>query len=253
MPEIISDRSNVTWDSQFSSYDLMLGEVHVWCIPIGLPGSIMAQFYLLLSNDEKERAQRFFFQRDRERFVAGRGVLRTLLGRYTRVRPEALHFSYSEYGKPFLEAQENFENITFNISHSRDLALLGVARGRAIGVDIECSRPDVLDEDIAERFFSPHEVAALHSLPRRQQEKAFFNCWTRKEAYLKARGEGLGFPLDQFSVSLAPGDPPALLSSSTDSLECEDWSLFDLPISGYAAALAIAGKPVSLQCRQWIQ
>ena len=141
-----------------------------------------------------------------------------------------MQFSYSTFGKPYLE-QELYGNLCFNLSHSDGLALLAVARGRKLGIDVERIRPEIIKENVAEHFFSPEEVTKLRSLPVDQQAEAFFNCWTRKEAYIKARGEGLSIPLDQFNVSLMPGEPAALLEMKIDPEEVNRWHMMEL-VSG---------------------
>jgi 4'-phosphopantetheinyl transferase len=143
--------------------------------------------------------------------------------------------------------------LSFNLTHSHQLALYAVTRRREIGVDLEYVRADFADEQIAERFFSPREVAALRTVPENLLKEAFFHCWTRKEAYVKAKGEGLSIPLDQFDVSLAPGEPALLLSTRDDPQEADRWSLQALfPGSGYVAALAVEGRTWRLKCWQWL-
>lgn len=203
----------------------------------------------LLSADERERAERFHFRRDRDHFIAARGLLRLLLSRYLGLPPQQLSFSYSPYGKPSLAAERDRARLRFNVSHSQGIALYAFTLEREIGVDVEYIRQDVVGESVAEHFFSAQEVASLRSLPAEVQPQAFFNCWTRKEAFIKARGEGLSFPLDQFDVSLVPGEPAALISTRNDLLEASRWSLQTLPVEeGYVAALAVEGYNWRLEC-----
>lgn len=132
------------------------------------------------------------------------------------------------------------------------MALYAITRGREVGIDLEFIRCDLEAEQIAERFFSHSEIATLRALPKHFQKCAFFLGWTRKEAYIKARGEGLSLPLDQFDVSLIPGEPAALLSTQPDSDDAFRWSLQELTLaSGYVAALAVEGRGWSLSCWQW--
>jgi 4'-phosphopantetheinyl transferase len=204
-----------------------------------------------LSEDEGARAARFYFQKDREHFIVARGLLRSILGRYLDSEPSTLRFSYSNYGKPALVGAEEAA-LRFNLSHSGGLALLAVTRGREIGVDLERVRPDFVDDQIAERFFSPREVARLRALPPGVQLEAFFTCWTRKESYIKAHGEGLSLPLDGFDVTLTPGEPAALLSTRGDLREAALWSLRALhPWPGYVAALAVEGHDWQLKTWRW--
>jgi 4'-phosphopantetheinyl transferase len=205
-----------------------------------------------LSADELERAARFHFPEHRRRYTVARGVLRDILGRYLAVPPAALAFSYSAYGKPALAQQFEATGERFNISHSHEMALFAVTCGREIGVDIEYLGRQVRAEEIAEHFFSAHERAVLRRLPTTAKHEAFLNCWTRKEAYIKAHGEGLSLPLDQFDVSLAPGDPAALLATYHEPQEVLRWSLCALrPAPGYVAALAVEGQSWQLTCLQW--
>jgi 4'-phosphopantetheinyl transferase len=216
-------------------------EVHTWRVSLDPPGALLRQLECTLSPDEHERASRFHFQEDRDRFIAARGSLRMILSGYVGLEPGEIRFRYSPYGKPGLEG------LQFNLSHAHLLGLVAVARGRAVGVDIEYHRPALAVEQIARRFFSTGEADALLSLPDEQQPQAFLSCWTRKEAYIKARGEGLSIPLDQFDVSLAPDEPAALLSSRLDPQEAARWTLYHLvPGPGYVGALAIEGRPTRL-------
>jgi 4'-phosphopantetheinyl transferase len=212
----------------------------------------MQSFFHNLAADEQARAERFYFERDREHFIAARGVLRTILGCYLNRVPECLSFCYSSHGKPALAGEPGGDAICFNVSHSHGVALYAVTRGREVGIDLERIRFDVAVAEIAERFFSRREVAMLRALPTEVQHQAFFRCWTRKEAYIKARGEGLSLPLDQFDVSLAPGEPAAVLGTQRDPSEASRWSLQELtPAPDYVAALAVEGHGWHLTCWQW--
>jgi 4'-phosphopantetheinyl transferase len=226
-------------------------EVHVWRVSLNQQHPRVQSLFRLLAAEEKERAERFYFQKDRDHFIVARGALRTILGLYLEVEPDQLRFRYAAYGKPYLE-ENGCDGLRFNLSHSHGLALLAVTRGREVGVDIEMVRQDVVEEQIAERFFSPREVSVLRSLPAEQQPEAFFNCWTRKEAYIKARGEGLTLPLDMFDVSLAPGEPAALLETRIDPGEIFRWHMMELaPGAGFRAALVVERRDWSLKCWQW--
>ena len=165
--------------------------------------------------DERElaRAGRFRFERDRKRFAFFRAAIRLILGRYVGRPPRELRFAYSPEGKPSLAGRPADDFLEFNLAHSEDVALLAVGRGRRIGVDLERIRDERDTDEIAERFFSRDEVRALRALAPDQRRKAFFSCWTRKEAYVKARGDGLSMPLSSFSMSLAPREAAELRSS----------------------------------------
>lgn len=227
-------------------------EVHVWRATLDQPTSQIECFQHTLAADEQARAERFYFQRDREHFIVARGVLRALLGFYLNKAPECLSFRYSSHGKPALAGASGGDTVRFNLSHSHGVALYAITRGREVGIDLEYIRSDLDIAPIAERFFSRREIATLQTLPPERQRQAFFLCWTRKEAYIKAKGEGLSLPLDQFDVSLIPGEPATLLSTQSDPDEVFRWSLQELsPTPGYAAALAVEGHGFPLTCWQW--
>ena len=227
-------------------------EVHVWRAPLDQPAGVVERLRSTLAEDEKLRAARFHFEKDRARFVVARGALRAILGRYLRVPPARLQFRYGPYGKPSLAAEFAASGLEFNVSHSHALGLIAVARGGALGIDVEHLRGDAAERQIAERFFSACEVAALCGLPAAQQPRAFFDCWTRKEAYIKARGEGLSFPLAEFDVSLRPDEPAALLRVRGDAREAERWTLRALDVApGYAAALVAQGHGWRLKTWRW--
>ena len=217
-------------------------EVHVWKVDL----SATVPDVRLLSRDEHERAARFHFERDRQHFKASRSALRIILGRYLNLPPESLEFAQTEYGKPFLTNLEA-AGVFFNLSHSGEVALIAVARERELGVDVEFMRPDFATNEVAEHFFSMAEIYTLSGLEPHLRTQAFFNCWTRKEAYVKARGEGLSMPLDVFDVSLAPDVSAAMLNNRVDKSEPARWIFQDLHIaSDYAGALvveALASRP----------
>ncbi|HEX2191395.1 MAG TPA: 4'-phosphopantetheinyl transferase superfamily protein [Longimicrobiaceae bacterium] len=228
------------------------GEVHVWAAPLDPPAEAIGRYASLLAPDERARAERFRFERDRRRFGVARGVLRVLLGRYLGTDPRRVAFHYLSHGKPALGGELAGDGLRFNVSHSGEMALYAFSRGRELGVDVEEVRPMEDGLQIAERFFSQAEVAAFRALPAEVRDEAFFNCWTRKEAYIKAVGEGLSFPLHVFDVSLAPGEPACLLASR-DPREAERWSLRGLPdpAPGYRAALVAEGTGWEVACWRW--
>jgi 4'-phosphopantetheinyl transferase len=211
-------------------------EIHVWHGPLQPSHAEVAHLAQCLSLDELERAERFRFEKNRNEFIFARGLLRTLLGCYLGSSPADLRFAYSPHGKPGLSGKNTLD---FNLSHTDGMMVLAFARHRKIGVDIEKVRRDFKVEEIAERFFSVAERLALREIPEPERYAAFFRCWTRKEAYIKARGEGLSHPLHQFDVSLEPAQAAALLGTRPDAAETKRWSLWDLAIlPDYAAALA---------------
>jgi 4'-phosphopantetheinyl transferase len=228
------------------------GDVDVWEASLRQPADWIEGFRQTLSGDELRRADAFHFQRHREAFIVGRGLLRSLLGGYLGVPPQELLFSYTEFGKPSLSESSRAGSLRFNFSSSHEMALCAFTLNREVGVDIEHRRAEVECEQLAERFFSAPENESLQKLPRQLRPRAFFDCWTRKEAFIKAVGEGLSFPLDQFDVSLAPGETAALLTVRGDAGEAARWSVVDLPAPpGYAAALAVEGHGWHLRRWRW--
>jgi len=198
------------------------------------------RFWSLLSTAEQERAAKFYFEKDRQAFVVGRGMLRVLLGRYLALEPDAVGFEYGEFGKPALASATELQ---FNVSHSQEKMLLGFCRGTAVGVDIEQIRAYEAMSDIARRYFSAVEYARFLTAPPEQMPEAFFNCWTRKEAYIKAIGEGLSCPLDEFDVSLLPSEPARLIRIRGSEAAAAAWTLLSFtPFAGYRGAAVIAGQ-----------
>jgi len=240
------------WSRPPLSPRLSNDEVHVWIAHLDLPAASLQKLQDTLSAGEKDRAERFRFPRDRQCYVAAHGLLRTILGRYVDVEPRQLRFCRGDHGKPFLAPVPGSDAVRFNVSDSGDLALFAVTREREVGVDLERVRPLTEVHEIARAFFSDKEYAVFCTLSADQKQEAFFACWTRKEAYLKARGVGLFLPFDQFDVSLLPGEPAALLGTRGDPREASRWSLRELrPGPGYAAALAAAGHGWELKCWQF--
>ena len=218
------------------------GEIHVWSVDLNPSPAAVEALGHLLSADEWERARRFRFEQHRRQYVVGRGALRTLLAAYLGDRPERIAFTYGPRGKPFLETSLASSGLHFNLSNSADLALVGLVRGIEIGVDVEYLKPMPDCEEISERFFSESERQVLRSLPRELKEEAFFNCWTRKEAYLKAVGEGLAAALDSFDVTLSPGDAPRMLTLKGDPDASARWFFRHLrPAQDFIGAVAIDG------------
>jgi 4'-phosphopantetheinyl transferase len=221
--------------------------VHIWRADLNLPESQIRSLGKTLAPDEHNRADRFYFERDRKHFIAGRGILRSILGRYLNLEPAQLEFSYGSRGKPALANLGMGETLSFNLSHSHELALYAIAHTSWVGIDLEHIRPMDKVEQLVKRFFSAREYAVICSLPDDQKQEAFFRAWTCKEAYLKAIGDGLP-GLDGVEVSLTPGEPTALLSIQGDEEAASRWSVSQLiPAPGYMAALAVEGRSWSLE------
>lgn len=254
MISIMSTRADrdLAWPSAPTDLTLASHDVHVWRIPLGLTSSQVETLRQTLAPDELSRANRFRFEKDRRRYIAARGALRRILSRYLDVDPAQLGFSYTDYGKPALIPPSQLQTLNFNLSHSHQLALIAITDQRQVGIDIEHVRPVPDLGHLAQRFFSAQENAALEALPEEEKLRGFFNCWTRKEAYIKARGQGLSAPLGQFDVSLTPREPARLLNVRGDPQEATRWSLLDLtPAPGYVAALAVEGQVGRLSRWEW--
>lgn len=246
------EKLNINWPPSPAVFSLGENDVHVWTASLQPAPATAAACEAMLSPDEKTRASRFFFERDSSRFVAARGTLRAILGRYLHLEPRTIKFIYSERGKPSLAKMAAREHIHFNLAHSCDLAVVAVSKIPNIGIDLEKLRPIKDAEGIAERFFSQREANLLKSLPPTQRQVGFFNLWTRKEAWLKATGEGIGELLNQVEVSLLPGEAARLLSISNDADTAAEWTLRELiPASGYLGALAVRATNFQVQCWHW--
>ncbi len=237
------------WSASPADLVLPADEVHVWLASLDVGGDELGELDRTLDAEERARAARYRWPRDRDRCVARRGILRHVLARYLAADPRSVRFVTGTHGKPQLASGGSDAGLAFNLSDSHGLALYAVARHRLVGVDLERIEPRATGEEVAERFFSRREVETLRALPADQRPEAFFTCWTRKEAYIKARGEGLSLPLDQFDVSLAPGAEPAVLATAWGPDETARWSLTDLPaIPGFAAALCVKGRDWRVRC-----
>lgn len=234
------------------SPDLFDNDVHVWRIPLNQSSERTTLSLEVLSTDERKKAARFRFAKDRNQFVQARAALRFILSEYLNVTPQDLEFSYGHHGKPELANGQANSSLRFNLSRRDELALIAVTRGREIGVDVELVRADVPCFEIADVSFSLAESATLRSLPESLWAAGFYNCWTRKEAYVKARGAGLSFPLQQFDVSLAPGAAAKLLRVGDDDNDVDRWTLQEIPVGeNYVAALAVEGSNLNVTCRDW--
>lgn len=220
--------------------ELASTEIHIWEFPLTISDSELNAYTTLLSEDERIRASRFRFERDARRFTVARASVRSILGGYTGSAARDLRFAYSHYGKPSLSGVT--ADIRFNVSHSGDLAMLAVVRGREVGVDVETIRVEVETDKLAERYFSLHERESLRAIPNHERVSAFFRCWTCKEAFLKAQGLGLSRSLESFDVEVNPERPARLLSTRPDPEEAARWSLREVQTAqAYAAAVAVNG------------
>ena len=236
------------WTPPPDSLKLESNHADVWRLSLDLSTDSVKLNESTLSADEEKRAAHFHFEVDKNRFIVAHGVLRKILGRYLHSDPAELTFSLNQYGKPALVNSA----VEFNLSHSGDFALIAVTQGRKVGVDVERIRQGISSHVIAQQYFSKSEVAELQSLPLQQRERAFFTCWTRKEAYIKAQGLGLSLPLESFDVSLAPGQPAILRATRPDPQESARWTLLSLDADpNYAGALAVEGRGVDIRLWNW--
>jgi 4'-phosphopantetheinyl transferase len=223
-------------------------EAHVWAAPLDLQEATVASLHTTLSEDERQRAARFRLGQLRNRFVAARAALRAILARYLEAMPEELRFNYAERGKPSLAGPWAERGLCFNLAHSQGLALFAVTRMGDVGVDVEQIRHTVSMDRLVERFFSAEEQDQWRRLPAETRQLAFFHAWTRKEAWLKATGSGLSFPLEQISVSLTPGKPARVLSINGSVAEAARWWLDSFePGPGWIGALALRGPAAEVQ------
>jgi 4'-phosphopantetheinyl transferase len=230
----------VTWTKSPATPTLPKNEVHIWRSWLDAGRAEYLRLREFLSEDEIAGANRFVFPRDRDNFIVARGKLRELLGSYLQLPPQSLRFTAGKFGKPSLADQNDFR---FNVTHSHGLALYAFAVGRELGIDTEKIRRDFGGVDIAERYFSRAEQKELLELPAEVQATAFFLGWTRKEAYIKAHGDGLQIPLASFDVSLTPGNPETLRSSDQ-----QRWNVHSFtPAPGYAAAIITEGGAPSIR------
>jgi 4'-phosphopantetheinyl transferase len=224
-------------------------EVHIWRISMRQHPAHITRLLATLSSDERVRANRLLSAHRRNRFIAARGALRAILASYLGRPAASLAFNYGTHGKPTLLAEGEDDGLSFNLSHSRDMALCAVTRGRPIGVDIEFIARRTPIEEVAERFFARTEREALKALPLSLRREAFFRCWTAKEAYIKATAEGLARPLSQFSVSATPDLPLMLCDVEWDRDEASRWTMRELrPGKGYVGAIAVRGMNCKLVC-----
>jgi 4'-phosphopantetheinyl transferase len=238
-----------SWTLPPSPIELGLHQVDIWRVSLG-PVRDSAQWAeSTLSADETERAARFHFDADRRRFILAHACLRDILSRYLHCEPGHIIFSTNEYGKPVLTPHNSLD---FNLSHSGDYVLIAVALERKVGVDVEHFRLNLEHEKIARRSFSRVEYEEVSAIPHEQKVIAFFNCWTRKEAYIKAHGWGLSLPLDSFDVSLAPDEPVVLRATRSDPNEARKWTLLSLDVHPeHAGALAVEGAGMEFRLWDW--
>jgi 4'-phosphopantetheinyl transferase len=231
------------WQKPPAKLSLVSGEIHLWRAWLHPAAQVIAQMAGWLAPDELDKAARFHFERDRQRYQVGRGLLRFILGAYLSFRPSRVQLVYNFFGKPgLLSSGPKNETVFFNVAHTADWALYAITLGEDIGVDVEQLHPVFAMDQIATRFFSRQERSVLLALPAAQRQTAFFEVWTRKEAFLKALGSGLAHSLNGFSVSVAPDQSARLEEIGGNTQAAATWSIYTLsPADGYTAAIAIQG------------
>lgn len=222
--------------------------IHVWVSRLDVAPGVSAVFGASLSEGEQMRAKQFRFRQHQSRFIAGRGLLRAIVSRYLQVEPARVEFKYNLHGKPELTRPFDGSGIHFNLAHSEDLALLAVTKIGPVGIDVERIRVNRDARELVNWFCSPRERELFENLAAHEKQLAFFNLWTRKEAFLKATGEGITQLLSQIEVAFRPGEPARFIAVSGDSEKASRWSVHDLsPASDFAAAVAIQAKNVRLR------
>ncbi len=222
--------------------------IDVWRVKLNLDDFDMNVLKCILSDDEQNRANSYKFFQPRKLFILARVRLRQILSLYTDLLPERLVFSYSPQGKPNLVNSGGNGNITFNMSHSGEISVYAVSLNRNIGIDIEKPDKKVDFESLAKKYFSSGEYETIMELPEGEKQKAFYRCWTRKEAYIKGKGTGIAQLLDKVAVSCAPGEPAGLLSNRQEPEDVQKWSIEDLKEEApYIGALAYEGKGAEIR------
>ncbi len=242
------------WNQPPGNIHLLTDDVHVWSALLDSPGETLQLLVQTLDSDERKRADRFYFEQDRTRFVVSHGLLRIILASYLNIEPDKLQFSYTSNGKPYLIQKFNDKELQFSLAHSHELALFALTFDRRIGVDIEKIYNFAETDQLANRILSRQEKAELRKHHPNEKLETLFRYWTCKEAYAKATGEGLALPVEEIHTSLVPGSMARLISIKRSVREASRWSLQELhPVPGFAAALAVEGHDYRLSQWQWPQ
>ncbi len=245
---MLTHQKPITW----SNFKLVNAKVHIWHASLEQPLEVVQSLEAVLSQEERQRARQFRYEEHRRSFVVSRGILRNLLSRYTSLKPDQVKFKYTLAGKPHLANAEGNSDICFNLSHAGMLVLYAFSWGRQVGIDVECIRPmDEMDQ-VAAMNFAPGEYREYRMLSSQDKLRAFYNGWTRKEAFIKATGDGLSFPLQEIEVSLRQYEPAQLWALHGSREEAKRWSLHDVKTwDGYAAALVVEGNDHTISHKQW--
>lgn len=231
------------WSQVNSIPVLKKNQVHTWRVSVIPDQRLWALYFSHLSENEKTRASKFRFEKDRLTYVTARGVLRELISAYTHQSPSAIAFFYNEQSKPYIISDTSLK---FNVSHSGEKILMSFSLEHEIGVDVEFNKRSIEIPQVAKSFFSKNETKALLCLPDVQQLSAFYNCWTRKEAFIKAKGGGLSIPLDQFEVSLLPEEKAELRVIKWDQTDVVNWNLQSITVGEDYTGAVIVKNPSAL-------
>jgi 4'-phosphopantetheinyl transferase len=251
LASIPKPRPVTVWSPAPSRLTCPSGRIDVWRVRLDEPPKAASEASVL-SADEVARANRFHFEKDRVHFARCRSALRDLLAIYLDIPAPEIRFEYLTNGKPQLVSEQNPRALQFNVSHSAGMALIAVGSEHRLGVDIEKIRSDVDTSSLAERFFSLRERAGLQALPDDLRVRGFFACWTRKESFLKATGEGLSFPLVYFSVTTDPHSDPELEEINGNTEVGKQWLLVDLSVAdGYRATVAFERSYSRMEIYAW--
>ena len=230
----------IPWQTTPLDLEISSTYVDVWLTSTELKEEQVQEYKKLLSTAELARAEKFVPDHKRREYIITRGVLKQALSRITGLAASGLDFSYGGHGKPYLDINLAGKNIAFNVSHSYGVALVAITRGGRLGIDVEKIRPEVDWRDLAKRFFSESEFQALDRCPDGSSLKSFFTCWTRKEAFVKAVGDGVARGLSGFDVSIDPNETAGSLNIRWPDEDAAQWSIRNIPVPGnYTAALAV--------------
>lgn len=245
-------KSKNEWSVPHQTPRLLNDDIHVWRASLEVPSARLEYLYRMLSEDEVNRAKQYCFEQVRRRFIIRRGLLRCILSGYLGQSPREISFSYNSYGKPALVSISGKPALYFNVSHSGALVLYAITQNQEVGVDIERIRLVEDAEDIVKRFFSSREKAEFSTLPERIKKQAFFTCWTRKEAVIKAMGQGLSYRLNKFSVSMIPDEKTRLVKTKGHENKETIWCLKAIRLrAGYVAAVAVEEYDLFIRHWQW--
>lgn len=239
---------SLTWQNPSSNLVLPDDEIHLWRVDLNFSNQYIEQLEATLSEDEKQRANRFKFAHHKKHFIAARGILRQLLGRYIQSPGEKIDFIYNSRGKPELSSCFSDYNLKFNISHSQSLALYSFNYEKKIGIDLEYLRDNIDYKTLAQRFFCDREFKLINNCAMEQQQQRFYQLWTAKEAYLKATGEGLSGGLENLEIKLNREGHIYLHSIKNQEKLAQCWSLYNfIPENNFIATVACFGKKKNLK------